>query len=274
MSVTWQSERPPVVPRPTGFDWLLVTLRGAALCGVIGFGLALMLSLRLIEGPLCAPRRPVTPWITVAVCRLSLSILGIRWHAQGIPHHGPGVIAANHSSWLDILALNACRPLVFVSKAEVAGWPGIGWLARATGTVFIRRDRAEAEAQVDLLRNRLQAGQRLVIFPEGTSTDGRRVLPFRPPLFQALFAPDLPKGLVVQPVTLNWHAPVGQEAQFFGWWGAMDFGPHGLAVLAFGRGGRVDVCFHGVLHVTTETGRKALALNAETAVRTGLTARL
>jgi lyso-ornithine lipid O-acyltransferase len=274
MSPTWQSDVPPIVKKPRGFRWISVAVRGVAMILVIGIGLALTLILRLIEAPLSDPRRPVTPLITVVVCRLTLWILGIRLRQHGAPHRGPGVIVANHSSWLDIFALNACGPMVFVSKAEVADWPGIGWLARATGTLFIRRDRTEAEAQVALLQARVRAGQRLVIFPEGTSTDGRRVLPFRPALFQALIAGDLPKDLSVQPVSVVWHAPKGREARFFGWWGGMDFGPHALSVLAYGSGGQVDICWRDPLPVTSETGRKALALNAEHAVRDGHALRL
>jgi lyso-ornithine lipid O-acyltransferase len=90
-----------------------------------------------------------------------------------------GALVANHASWLDIFTLNACDRIYFVSKSEVAGWPGIGWLARATGTVFINRQGREAQMQKLLFEARLRAGHRLLFFPEGTSTDGQRVLDFK-----------------------------------------------------------------------------------------------
>ena len=178
----------------------------------------------------------------------------------------PGVIVANHSSWLDIFVLNAQRPLYFVSKSEVAGWPGIGWLARATGTVFLERDRSKAEALRQLFEDRLHAGHRLLFFPEGTSSDGQRVLGFKPTLLAALFSPELP-GLSVQPVTVAYRAPKGRDARYYGWWGDMEFGPHFLQMLAtFGHGG-VQVTWHAPLAVDGYSDRKSLSAAAEAAVR-------
>jgi 1-acyl-sn-glycerol-3-phosphate acyltransferase len=161
-----------------------------------------------------------------------------------------------------------------VAKAEVAGWPGIGWLARAAGTVFIRRDRAEAAAQARLFEARLEAGHRLAFFPEGTSTDGRRVLPFNSTLFQAFFADHLRSGLRVQPVTIVYTAPPGEDPRFYGWWGDMEFGSHLLRVLAAPRRGRVEVIWHPPVPVAAMETRKALAKTCEEVVRIGLEARL
>src|SRR6056297_990424 len=124
--------------------------RGAVLGGVTFGGLALLLLVRLVERPLFGVRRPVTPWITRFVCRSTFRILGMGYRVEGAPMRGPGAVVANHSSWLDIFALNACQDIYFVAKHEVRAWPGIGWLARATGTVFIARDRRAAPAQVRL----------------------------------------------------------------------------------------------------------------------------
>jgi 1-acyl-sn-glycerol-3-phosphate acyltransferase len=122
--------------------------------------------------------------------RLYLDVLVPGPWARGVGHSdaGTGAYVANHSSWLDILVLNASKRMYFVAKAEVAGWGGIGWLARGTGTVFVRRDRAEAAKQANLFEARLKAGHRLMFFPEGTSTDGRqRAAVSRPTLFAAFF---------------------------------------------------------------------------------------
>ena len=176
-------------------------------------------------------------------------------------------MVANHSSWLDIFALNARKRVYFVSKAEVAGWPGIGWLARATGTVFIHRDRRHAREQTEVFRTRLRAGHRLLFFPEGTSTDGRRVLPFKTTLFAA-FLSDLDiDDLHVQPCCVIYRAPKGDDPRFYGWWGNMDFGPHLLHTLAARWQGAVQVVYLAPLRVADYADRKALAAAAEAAVR-------
>ncbi len=168
--------------------WLRAVLRGAVLGLVLIVGLLVLLLIRFVEKPVHGVYRPWTPWITQAVCRAAFVILGLTHRTVGTRMAEPGAVVANHSSWLDIFVLNARKRVYFVAKAEVAGWPGINWLAKATGTVFIRRDRREAESQVDVFRRRLRAGHKLLFFPEGTSTDGRRVLPFKTTLFAAFFA--------------------------------------------------------------------------------------
>jgi 1-acyl-sn-glycerol-3-phosphate acyltransferase len=188
--------------------------------------------------------------------------------SRGTLMHEPGAVVANHVSWLDIFVLNARKRVYFVAKSEVAAWPGIGWLARATGTVFIRRARAEAAAQRALFEARLAAGHRLLFFPEGTSTDGRRVLGFRTTLFAAFEAPAFAR-LAVQPVTLRYAGPPGDPA-FYGWWGDRGFGEHLLAVLAAPRQGSVEILYHPPLTAGEHADRKALARAAEAAVRRGL----
>ncbi|MCX8508159.1 MAG: lysophospholipid acyltransferase family protein, partial [Rhodobacteraceae bacterium] len=177
--ITWNPDVTPEKVRVAPLGWLLALVRGLVLALVTYGGLVLLLLVRAVEWPLCAPNRPLTPYITQAVCRMAFLILGIRYEVRGQPMRHHGAIVANHSSWLDIFALNACQRIYFVSKAEVGGWPAIGWLARATGTVFIARDAKEAKEQQALFEGRIRAGHRLLFFPEGTSTDGRRVLPFK-----------------------------------------------------------------------------------------------
>lgn len=249
-----------------------MVLRGLAL-GIVTFGcLGVLLLLRLIERPLFGLRRPVTPWITRFVCRTAFRILGIGYRVRGAPMHGPGAVVANHGSWLDIFALNASQRIYFVSKDEVKGWPGIGWLARATGTLFIRRDRREASAQVRLFEDRLHAGHKLLFFPEGTSSDGRRVLPFKPTLFAAFLSDALRDELWIQPVSVIYEAPPGADPRIYGWWGDMDFGPHLAMVLGARRQGRVTLVFHDPLRAAAYAHRKDLAAACEAAVRGGLAA--
>ena len=259
-------------PRPLPGSRIFLFLRGAALGTLTFGGLALLLLLRLIERPLFGLRRPVTPWITRFVCRSAFRILGIGYVIEGTPMQGPGALVANHGSWLDIFALNACQQIYFVSKDEVRSWPGIGWLARATGTLFIKRDRRHAAAQVQQFEDRLHAGHKLLFFPEGTSSDGRRVLPFKPTLFAAFLSDALRDELWIQPVSLVYHTPPGADPRSYGWWGDMDFGPHLAMVLAARQQGRVTLVFHEPLKAAAFDSRKALAAACEEAVRSGVAA--
>ena len=260
------------MPRPGLSGWVRVGIKGTLLGGLVFGGLMLLLALRLIERPLFGLHRPITPRITVFVCRTALRIIGLKLHRRGAAVKTAGALVANHSSWLDIFVLNAASRAYFVSKSEVAGWPGIGWLARATGTVFIERSRTKVAEQSALFAQRLGAGHRLLFFPEGTSSDGLRVLPFKSSLFAAFFAPDLQDRMQVQPVSIRYTAPAGADPRFYGWWGDLDFGPHLLMVLAAPRQGQVDVHYHDPLPVARFANRKSLAQQAEAAVRSGHTA--
>lgn len=271
MSVTWRSDAPPPAPARIGpAGWLRVALRGAAVLLLIGGGLVVLVILRAIERPFSGLRRPVSGHVNRIVSRGVLAVLGLRVTTTGTALHGCGALMANHASWLDILVLNGAARVFFVAKSEVAGWPGIGALARASGTIFITRAGREARAQALLFEARLRAGQRLLLFPEGTSSDGLRVLPFKSTLFAAFFAGDLPQIAQVQPVSLRYTAPAGADPRFYGWWGDMALGPHLLHVLAALRQGQVALSFHAPLRVAEFADRKALAARVEAMVRAGL----
>jgi lyso-ornithine lipid O-acyltransferase len=270
MSNTWQGEDLPLPQALVFGDWLRILRRALPLAVLVLGGLVVLLALRLIERPLCGLRRPVTPFVTQAVCRAAFVVIGMRYQVRGAPLVGAGAIVANHVSWLDIFALNAKKRIYFVSKSEVAAWPVIGWLARATGTVFIRRHRSAATTQIDLFRARLRAGHKLLFFPEGTSTDGMRVLPFKPTLFAAFFDPALRDNLQLQAVTLIYDAPKGADRRIYGWWGEMEFGAHLLATLAIKQHGGVRVIYHPPVALTQFSGRKDLALALEQQVRSAL----
>jgi len=270
MTPTWQSKTMPPEPPVTIGGWVRVVLRAVPLIILVFGGLLILLLIRLIERPLCGLRRPVTPFITQTVCRLAFIILGITYRIEGTPMQGAGAVVANHSSWLDIFALNARKRIYFVSKAEVAGWPGIGWLARATGTVFIKRDRSQAASQVQVFKDRIAAGHKLLFFPEGTSTDGLQVLPFKPTLFAAFFDPAFRDVMQLQAVTVVYQAPTGADPRFYGWWGDMDFAPHLLSTLAARRQGSVTLRYHPPVSLSDFADRKALAKTLEDQTRSGL----
>ncbi|MEM8576894.1 MAG: lysophospholipid acyltransferase family protein [Pseudomonadota bacterium] len=269
MSIGWDGGAPPAEVRIGPAGWLRIAVRALLIITVILCGLVALLTLQGAERLRGLRDRRYSSWVTVFVCRAALRLMGLGVVRRGTPMQGRGGMVANHTSWLDIFVLNSGAPLVFVSKAEVAGWPGIGWLARATGTLFISRDRAVAAAEAAALSRRLVRGERPLFFPEGTSTDGLQVLPFRTPLFQSFLAPDLPEGLRVQPVSVRYIAPAGQDARVYGWWGDTDFAPHLLSTLSLAPQGRVEVTYHPPVPVEEPGGRKALAARAEAAVRSG-----
>jgi 1-acyl-sn-glycerol-3-phosphate acyltransferase len=263
----WDPDSRPDHVRVGPIGWVLAAIRAVALLVVLIAGLLILLALRLPERLWSGTRRPWTSRLTQGVCRLSLRTLGFRLTVRGAPLAGWGAVVANHSSWLDIFVLNACQPITFVSKSEVARWPFIGWLARATGTVFIERDPRKAAAQARLFVERIRQGDRLLFFPEGTSTDGMRVLPFKSTLFEAFFAEGLADVMAIQPVAVTYRAPKGTDPRFYGWWGDMSLAPHLLLTLAALRQGGAEVDLLPPIPVAAAGSRKALAAAAEAAVR-------
>lgn len=130
---------------------------------------------------------------------------GLRVYIRGAPVPGAVLFAANHESWLDILAIGGATGASFVAKDEVGRWPVIGWLASLNATLYVvRTARHEVRGQADQIRDKLAAGGKVALFPEGTIALGRDVDPFRASLFASLYPPL--NGVVVQPVALDYGA--------------------------------------------------------------------
>lgn len=171
--------------------------------------------------------------------------LGVRTRVRGTPPSpkAGGLIVANHCSWLDIPVLGAQRPLSFVAKAEIAGWPVIGWLSQLQRTVFIDRTRRAATAGVaDQMGRRLSAGELVVLFGEGTTGDGTRILPFRSSLVGAVhqaLGNDDEAEIMIYPLTityLGYHGMAGGRADrsALAWHGDTELAPHLAAMLKIG----------------------------------------
>ena len=128
-------------------------------------------------------RRHIQSWSRhlLKLFNLKLNVI----HADGLPKSGGYLIAANHISWIDIASIQSFLPCRFVAKSEVAGWPVFGWMARQTGTLFIRRDNKRHGKEVAKQLEDLLPKEPICIFPEGTSTAGDRVLPFKTNLFES-----------------------------------------------------------------------------------------
>ena len=270
MSFTWRSATEPPAFTMTPAGYARLTLRGAVIGALMLSSVAGLLLLRLAERPLHGARRPWSGVVPQILGRAVLGGLGIRLRTEGRRMTQPGALVANHASWLDIFVLDACARIAFVAKSEVAGWPGIGFLAKIAGTVFVARDPRQARAQQDLLEAQLRAGRKLLIFPEATSSDGFRVLPFKSTLFQAFFSDALRHEAQIQPVTVIYTAPPGQDPRFYGWWGDMEFADHVVRVLAAPAGGVARVVFHPPVRVADFASRKALAAHLAGLVRAGM----
>ena len=197
-------------------------------------------------------------WPAMGWSRIALACLGLRLQRIGTPVEA-GTLAVNHISWIDPLALGAAARTFFVAKQEVRGWPGIGLLCRVGRVEFVERRPSAARRQAVRLDERLRRRHLLCIFPEGTTTDGLHLLPFR----STLFEPALAGGHAgwVQPVFL-FYRPQGGGAlpdSFYGWWGSMEFFSHCWDVLCQSVGGTVIVEFLAPLRARNFTDRKALA---------------
>jgi len=134
-------------------------------------------------------------------CRI-LGFKVLRYGSQS--RHRPTLFVCNHSSYLDIIVLGAVLPASFVAKAEVRGWPVFGILARMQNTVFVERRAVRTAYHRDEMTARLEKGDNLILFPEGTSNDGNRVLPFKSALFGVAEKPVNGEPLWVQPVSISY----------------------------------------------------------------------
>jgi 1-acyl-sn-glycerol-3-phosphate acyltransferase len=215
--------------------------------------------------------------------RFLSKVFGINVTVIGAPLQNRGVLmVSNHTSYLDILALGGIARVSFVAKSEVAGWPLFGTFARLQRTVFVQREhRSKTGEARDEIRNRILEGDALVLFPEGTSNDGNRVLPFKSALMGAaetVVGTDedgKPRYVPVQPISITYvglHGiPMGRENRpLFAWYGDMELVDHLWEGLCTGP---VDVVieFHPPLTVDMVGGRKKLAGIVEKTIRDGQT---
>ena len=204
---------------------------------------------------------------------------GLRIRVSGRPAHPrPTLFVCNHASWIDIVVLSCVLDASFVAKAEVAGWPLFGLLARLARSVFVVRRASRSGRHRDEMRLRLEDGDSLILFPEGTSSDGNRVLPFNSTFFAVAQRPAGGRDLAVQPVTLAYTGVRGlpttrRERPWLAWYGDTGLMAHLWRVLGLG-GAEVDVRIHEPVSIGRNGTRKTLARACENAVADGLSALL
>jgi 1-acyl-sn-glycerol-3-phosphate acyltransferase len=251
------------------------SLRAALILGAfLLFTLPLMPLQHLFVRMRCRYARTFPHWYHRQVCRL----VGLRIKRSGsVVADKPVLLVANHVSWLDIPMLSAVAPLSFVAKREVGTWPLVGSLARLQRTVFIDRERRGSVAETaGAIMARLRQGDTIVLFAEGTSSNGNRVLPFKSSLFAAVKPTSVettPRDarIVVQTLAIAYTHQQGlpfgrRERPYVAWYGAMEMGAHAWQLL---KRGPIDVAVRIGPPVALDAfkDRKALARYSETQVR-------
>ncbi|HAT86625.1 MAG TPA: 1-acyl-sn-glycerol-3-phosphate acyltransferase [Rhizobiales bacterium] len=251
-----------------------------------------LIGITLIGLPLQAlsvtAKLPTARWIPVIYHRLACFGFGVRVRTKGrlAIDKGSVLITANHVSWLDIVVLGQSRPLSFIAKSEVANWPIFGWFAKLERSIFVNRTRRSETGKVaKAIAERLAQGDAMVLFPEGTSSDGNRVLPFRSALIGAASAAmstaseanqnetsiTSAPSVWIQPVSIAYTAvqglPMGrQHRPLAAWYGDMELMPHLWAIL---KEGALDVTisYGEPIPMDDSVNRKQIAQMAENEVR-------
>jgi 1-acyl-sn-glycerol-3-phosphate acyltransferase len=249
-----------------------------------GFALALKAGAIMLVGLLLLPVQFVSWKLKLPTARLApmwfhraaARIVGLKVNVVGSPSSDrPMLILSNHVSWLDIIALGSVTPLSFIAKAEIAGWPVFGLLAKLQRSIFVDRNRRNETGKVNVeIAERLAEGDPIVLFAESTTSDGNRILPFRSALVGAAQEAILSGGgahVCLQPLAIGYTRadglPTGRMGRArIGWYGDMDMLPHLAGVL---RGGPIDVelRFGEPLAFDRGSERKAATRQAEAEVR-------
>jgi 1-acyl-sn-glycerol-3-phosphate acyltransferase len=228
---------------------------------------AFLLPPYILSGILSPTARHLIAKLWFAGC---CKLCALRVKVSGVPETAsPVLYIVNHVSYLDIAILGRLLDASFVAKAEVAKWPLFGFLARLARTMFIDRTSFRAAEQRDRMARRL-ADKNMILFPEGTSTDGRSLAPFKTTLFSAAMpGPRKDPGTVtVQPVSIAYtrYADggklVGDLLDCYAWYGDMVMAPHLMKILSL-DGAEVEVRFHDAVKAAAFNDRKDLAAYCE-----------
>jgi 1-acyl-sn-glycerol-3-phosphate acyltransferase len=206
--------------------------------------------------------------------RIFLRLFGVRVIERGTPPDGTAtLVLANHVSWLDIPVIGSLRPLSFIAKSEIEGWPLVGLMAKLQRSVFIDRARRKATAEVnETVGLRLANGEVIVLFPEGTTGDGNRLLPFRSSIVgaaQAALADPKTGPIYLQPLAIAYTRRHGlpitrRDRPFIAWYADMDLAPH---LAHFVRNGALDVVVTWGEPIPFNGNRKQATAEAEATVR-------
>lgn len=189
-----------------------------------------------------------------------------------VSEQSPTLFLSNHVSYLDVFVLGAIIPGYFIAKSEVAGWPILGALAKLQNTLFFERKGQRIKQQLKVMANHFSNGGNLILFPEGTSTEGEHVEPFKPSLLQSVEQSDQP--VTIQAVTVAYtkykqNAMTKMERDHYAWYGTMPFAPHFFSALGLGKS-QVEVTLHSPVKLDEFDSRKDCAAHTHKQVTQGL----
>lgn len=244
-------------PQPlSAMGKLRVTVRGIMLVAALLFFLPLHYIYRVVHYGSPFP---------MLFLRTAARICGARVRCIGVPLRRDVFFIANHISWMDILALAGASGTAFVAKAELAHAPIVGWLARLNRTVFVEREaRMNVADQINQLREALADNWSVTVFPEGTTTDGLSLLPFKSAMLRVLEPP--PPGVMVQPVMLDY----GSVAEEIGWVGEENGVNNALRLLSWKGSYQLDAHFLEPFDPRDFPGRKAIAAESRRRIEEAL----
>lgn len=247
-------------PEISAIGWVRLALRVAAMLLAAILAVPLHYLFRLFRLP-----SPWPKWFLGWVAR----ICGARVRRVGVPLKRDVFYISNHLSWIDILAIGGTSGSAFVAKAEIQEAPIVGWLAGLNRTVYVKREnRLGVAEQINQLRDALAENWAITVFPEGTTTDGKSLLPFKTPMLRVLEPP--PPGVMVQPVLLDY----GDAGEDIAWIGDETGVSNAKRMLSRRGSFRLEVTFLEPFHPRDFPGRKAIAAESRRRIEEALVARL
>ena len=264
---TWEKENVDEIP-PIGF---FLVLKG--LLRLLVF-LPLTVFLVIIFLIFKAILKPLNLNYPVFLIRKSWSVLilrlfGLKLKVIGKQSYNSTIFVSNHISWTDILVIQSVLDIIFVAKSDVKKMPGLGFLAGIANTVFIDRNPQKISKDSLILKKKIEKGELICFFPEGTSTDGLRVLKFKSGFFQLLFDGIYNQNEYiknVQPLSIYYKVHnKNLSKDFYGWWGSMSIISHITKILCMSSGS-VELKFHDSLNSEEFNDRKEIALAAENTI--------
>ena len=264
---TWEKENVDEIP-PIGFFHVL-----KGLLRLLVF-LPLTVFLVIIFLIFKAILKPLNLNYPVFLIRKSWSILilrlfGLKLKVIGKQSYNSTIFVSNHISWTDILVIQSVLDIIFVAKSDVKKMPGLGFLASIANTVFIDRNPQKISKDSLILKKKIEKGELICFFPEGTSTDGLRVLKFKSGFFQLLFDRINNQNKYikkVQPLSIYYKVHnKNLSKDFYGWWGSMSIISHITKILCLSSGS-VELKFHDSLNSEEFNDRKEIALAAENTI--------
>lgn len=213
--------------------------------------------------------------LVMAFYRQVCLILGIGIHVRGVPDvKRPLLVVSNHMSYIDVFVLASVMHVKFTPKSDVAGWPMIGWMCKLAGCIFIDRRIHQTKNNQNRLVEAVARGEAISLFPEATTNDGTRLLPFKSSYFSLAEMTHEGHGLPVQPVSLLYTGLNGSPLRtewlpYVGWYGDMDFFPHFWNLLKL-KSLKAEVEFYPAQSIEQHSSRKALSRHCEQVIGQGL----